>query len=306
MIQSGRGLGIVVAGWSRVGGGLVAGCWRFAGRCGRSFAARPVLGYPHEMTAATSTPALWATVPCKGRLAFTQQTAPSVLAQDMGYCLVDFYCPDRCGDWLERSFASAIARGRAIVVRAGERRHFHKAAAHNLGARRAIAAGAQHLVFLDADTLCRPGLAAWLTSRLEQERFWIAGLDADGWERAALVGVLALPALVFQRSGGFDEAFRDWGAEDLEYRLRLHLGLGLDFGEIPVELLHGLPHDDELRVRHYEIKDLERSHLRNQVYMARKLRRELGVGLGALGPRAQRLIRRIRRAAAPDAVEVAR
>jgi hypothetical protein len=153
-------------------------------------------------------------------------------------------------------------------------------------------------VLLDADTICRPGLGAWLAPRLAPDRFWIAGLAADGWEMAALVGFLALPAAVFQRSGGLDEEFRDWGAEDLEYRLRLHLGLGLDYGEVPVDFFQGLAHDDALRVEHYAIKDIERSHLRNQVYLARKLRRQLGVSLAGLGPRAQRLVRRVRHRAA--------
>src|SRR3954468_24745663 len=115
------------------------------------------------MDGATRIPTLWVTVPCKGRLAFVERTPPSVLDDpDLGYCLVDFDCPDGCGDWLARRFAGEVARGRALALRVRDRTHFHKAAAHNLGARRAIAAGARHVILLDADTICRPGLAAWL------------------------------------------------------------------------------------------------------------------------------------------------
>jgi hypothetical protein len=246
------------------------------------------------MTPATPVPKLWVTVPCKGRLTFLERTAPTILGDEaLGYGLVDFDCPNRCADWFEQTFAAEIASGRASVVRVAGRPYFHKAAAHNLGARRAVELGAEHVAFLDADTLCRPGFAAWLLPRLAPDRFWIAGLDPGGWERPGLVGFLALPSALYLRSGGFDEQFRDWGAEDLEYRLRLHLGEGLDYGELPFDLLEGLPHDDDLRVEHYETKELERSHLRNQVYLARKLHKNLGQSLATLAPRAQRLVRRV-------------
>src|SRR5678815_2665481 len=93
------------------------------------------------MTRATVARELWVTVPCKGRLSFLQRTAPGWLDQpDVRYCLVDFDCPDRCGDWLERTFAAEVAAGRAVVERIGARPYFHKAAAHNAGARRIAAA----------------------------------------------------------------------------------------------------------------------------------------------------------------------
>src|SRR5690349_6457847 len=135
------------------------------------------------MTQAMPVVKLWVVVPCKGRLSFLQQTTASVLSQrDVGYCLVDFDCPDRCADWLEEAFPDAVAAGRAVAARVEGRPYFNKSAAHNAGARRALAAGAAHLAFLDADTLCRPGFAAWLAPRLGPDHFWIAGAGADGWE----------------------------------------------------------------------------------------------------------------------------
>jgi hypothetical protein len=246
------------------------------------------------MGQATPAPKLWVVVPCKGRRAFLERTTASVLSErELGYCLVDYDCPDRCGIWLQQNFAADVAAGRALVETVHDRRYFNKSAAHNLGARRALAAGAAFLAFLDADIVCRPGFAAWLAPRLAPGRFWIAGPAPDGWEYPGLVGFLALAAQDFEASGGFDEAFRGWGAEDLELRLRLHLAHGLAYDELPGQLLEGLPHGDELRVEHYEIKDLDRSHLANQVYLARKLRRQLGRGLDGLDATAERLIRRI-------------
>jgi hypothetical protein len=246
------------------------------------------------MTQATLAWRLWISVPCKGRLSFLRRTAPALLAQpDLGYCLVDFDCPDHCGDWLERTFPADLAAGRVLIERITQRPFFHKAAAHNAGARRIAAAGGEHVAFLDADVSGRPGFALWLAERLACDRFWIAGLADDGWEHPGLVGFVALSMAAFVESGGFDEQFRDWGAEDLEFRVRLLLERELEFGEVPVELFDCLPHGDDLRVQHYEEKDMARSHLRNLTYFARKLRRR-GQSFATLDERTHRLMRRVR------------
>lgn len=246
------------------------------------------------MTLATQVRRLWVSVPCKGRLEFLRRTAPTLLAEpDLGYCLVDFDCPDHCGDWLEQSFPDELAAGRVLIERIAQRPFFHKAAAHNAGARRIAAAGGEHVAFLDADVSARPGFADWLGERMARHGFWIAGLDKDGWEHPGLVGFVALSMAAFAQSGGFDEWFRDWGAEDLEFRVRLLLEQGLEFGEVPVDLFDCLPHGDDLRVQHYQEKDMARGHLRNLAYFSCKLRRR-GQSFATLDERAQRLIRRIR------------
>src|SRR3954469_164023 len=99
---------------------------------------------------------IWAVVPCMGRLAFLRQTLPAFLRQPaMRYCLVDYSCPEGCGAWVERDFPAEVASGRLAIERVAGEAHFHKTRAHNLGARRAVAAGAEVLCFLDADTLVR-------------------------------------------------------------------------------------------------------------------------------------------------------
>jgi hypothetical protein len=99
---------------------------------------------------------LWIIVTCMGRRAFLQKTAPAILTQAAArqarYCLVDYSCPDACGDWLASHHAAHVAGGTAHVVAVPGRTFFHKTVALNRGARAALDAGAAALCFADADT----------------------------------------------------------------------------------------------------------------------------------------------------------
>jgi len=220
---------------------------------------------------------IWFTIPCKGRLAFLRESLPGVLAlQGAACCLVDYDCPEACGSWAERTFPEMVASGRLAVERVRDRPFFNKAAAHNAGAKRAIQAGADHLVFLDADTLVAPEFLHTLAPALNPHQFWIAARRADGLDDRDLYGFLIVPSPAFQALGGFDERYEGWGVEDLDMRLQLRLILPLIVGEVPLTLLRGMQHDDSLRTQFYDQKDLMASDLANQERMFRKLNAQNG------------------------------
>ena len=232
------------------------------------------------------------TVPCKGRLAFLEQTAPALIGQPgVRYCLVDYDCPEQCGDWAEQTFPAAVAAGRLVIERVRDRPQFNKSAAHNVGARRLIAAGLRHICFVDADTVCDPAFVSWLRPQLAAapDRFWIAARTATGWEDPGFVGFLALPAALFGASGGFDEWFQEWGGEDLELRLRLHLEQRAAYGEVPLSFFTELRHGDALRTQFRKIASPDQSNRLNTVYWALKLRRRTGKSLSELDETARRL-----------------
>jgi hypothetical protein len=243
--------------------------------------------------AAAAGPEIGITVPCKGRLSFLKQTAPALIGQPgVRYCLVDFDCPDRCGDWAEQTFPAAVAAGALVIERVRDRPHFNKGAAHNLGARRLIGdggGGVPHVCFLDADTVCDGGFVSWLRPQLAPDRFWIAARKTNGWEDPGFVGFLVLPAALFALSGGFDEWFEEWGGEDLELRLRLHLQHGAAYDEVPLSFFTELRHDDALRTQFRKIANPDQSNRLNLVYWARKLRRRTGKSLAELDENATRL-----------------
>jgi hypothetical protein len=207
---------------------------------------------------------LWVVVPCKGRLTFLQETVPCVIEQaGVYYCLVDYSCPDRAGDWFEATFPEAVRGGRAVTERVHGQALFHKSCAHNAGARRAIREGAEYLCFLDADTIVRPGFVEFVRQNMAADRFLISARRPDGRDVPSLAGLLVVSAAAFEAIGGFDEGFSGWGAEDIELRLRLFLLGGIDYGDVPLDLLQPMPHDDRLRTSFYEQKDVRISHREN-------------------------------------------
>lgn len=218
-----------------------------------------------------TTPKLWVVTPCMGRLSFLQRTAPLVLEHaSVKLCVVDYSCPDQCGAWVQETFPEAMRSGRCVVEQVTSRSVFNKSAAHNAGARRALAEGAKYLCFLDADTLVAPGFFDWLLPRLERKRFLVAARSGD-YDVPSLTGLLVVSAAEFAGTEGFDESFRGWGSEDIEMRLRLHVLHGLDYGDVPLSFVRPLPHGDALRSHHYEEKDIQRSDQRNFSRMLQKL-----------------------------------
>jgi hypothetical protein len=194
-----------------------------------------------------------------GRLSFVKHTAAAILERagtgSLCYCLVDFSCPDQCGAWLESTYPQLIARGDARVVRVPDRAYFHKTAALNLGADAALQAGARALCFSDADTLVLPAAVDAVAASVAPGRFLVIDRRPGGASVPSLTGLLGVAAADFRRAGGFDEAFEDWGAEDLEMRLRLHLVHGLEPVFLPADLFAPLDHGNWLRTRFHRERD---------------------------------------------------
>lgn len=233
---------------------------------------------------------IWAIVPCMGRLSHLRRTLPPLLRQPgLRYCLVDYACPDRCGDWVRLRYPDEARRGRIVVEAVRSARYFNRSRALNRGAARALREGARFLCFLDADTRVRGGFLLWLRRHVRDDRFLIAGPRGGVCHVRGTGGTLVVPAREFERSGGYDESFEGWGVEDTEMRLRLYFVNGLDFGEIPVRFLRPISHPDRLRTRFYRVKDYLVTYKRNRRKLAGKVRRWTGKGLGELPLRALRL-----------------
>lgn len=204
---------------------------------------------------------------CMGRLLHIQRSFTR-LAEDPRfgkatgqwlYVLVEFADPDNSGDWLER-----IHPERAHIVRIEIQEEksvsFNKPVCQNTGAMHAIEQGAEYLVFLDADTIVTPELLSYLDQNVSLDSFLVFRSLS---EKRDLTGFLCVNKRHFVRVGGYDVNFQGWGAEDLEMRVRLFLKAGLSFGEISADLASSIPHEDQLRTKHYQEKNKDRSHDRN-------------------------------------------
>jgi hypothetical protein len=228
-----------------------------------------------------------------GRKDHVQQTLPAALRNTpFGVVLLDYSCPDGTGDWAEHTFAPAVAEGRLVVERIAAKTSFHKTVALNHGARAAVAAGASHLCFVDADTHPLPGFGDWAQRELATapaHTVFISALTNDGREVAELYGLLLLRSDLFEAAGGYAEDFLGWGCEDLEIRLRLALKHQASIREVPLCHLAFIQHPFEQRTANCTIKDWSISNSRNLLELDRRVHQWTGKSLRHLAGPAKRL-----------------
>jgi hypothetical protein len=199
-----------------------------------------------------------------GRVEHLKVCLPTVIehTKDAPIYIVDMECPDRSGEWAQRTYPERV---RAVFTKArhvGEEKFFHKTRALNQGANQAEIDGAKVLVFLDADTRVQQGF--WGAVQHPGKRFIIASSRTP-----RLCGFIALETRTFRRNGAFNERILHYGAEDLELRVRLFFN-NVDYTELRPGLLLSLQHPDELRTRHLEEKDTLLSGKNNLEFIAKQ------------------------------------
>jgi hypothetical protein len=218
-----------------------------------------------------------AIVTCMGRLAHLQQTLPILLQGHTDVCVVDYSCPDGCGDWVDANYGDEGV----YVERLQGRELFNKPEAQNAGAARAIERNPDtFLLFVDSDTIATPMLWAWLRAAVSSTEavkhfYYIAASEAG----RDSTGVLFVHGQAFARSGGYDERHQGWGAEDLDMRMRLFFKEQLGCAEIPAEAVSAIGHDDPTRVAHYEEKDKLASNGRNMQLLSDNVKAWSGISL---------------------------
>jgi hypothetical protein len=223
-----------------------------------------------------SQPLLSVVVPCMGRLHHLKLTAPNLLAQpEIEYILVDYSCPDRCGDYIREHWPHAK------VVSVPGQEFFDRSKARNLGVR---AASTPWLAILDADNVVSLDFARRVLTLLSADgRIMLrSGVPQNG-------GTLVCALAAFQHAGGYDERFEGWGSEDWDLTLRLMLG-GLRQVRLPPDVLGALCHDDGERVRFHRQKSTIHSDRSNKARVPFRLLPDLNrpwpdpVTLGLFGP----------------------
>lgn len=148
---------------------------------------------------------------------------------------------------------------------------FHKTKLLNEGVR-SLGGRYDQLLLLDSDTLVFPGFAEELACFPEGE----FGFCRNPFTKRDLTGVLVVNTSDWARVGGMDERFRDWGAEDLDLRLRLRFGAGRSYHRIDPSHLQSLTHSDDLRVALLGTPNKFESLERNNRLMAANYRQATG------------------------------
>jgi hypothetical protein len=182
-----------------------------------------------------------AVVTCMGRrehlettLGFTLQTFDKVI-------VVDWSCPQKSGEF-------AAEEGAHVVYKEGEK-FFSGSRAKNFGARLVTT---EYIAFIDADTLCMPGLKDEIASLIAPNRMLLSARTHDGRDVNDTVGFLVCQTASFRAVGGFDETWIGWGAEDIHLRGKLFLDEKLEVVRLSNMALGAIAHGNDIRSENRE------------------------------------------------------
>ncbi len=175
---------------------------------------------------------------CMGRLAFLRQTLPRLVAQPNATCIVvDYSCPEHCGDWIASAFPQVH------VVRVPGESCYNRARARNAGLR---AVRTPWVCGIDCDILVAPHFVDALSPVLRPGRYYRPSPRQD----LGLWGTFVAERQAIEKTGGFDEVFQGWGDEDVDFFTSLEFA-GVQLADFPARLLDHLPHDDQLRMQYH-------------------------------------------------------
>lgn len=179
---------------------------------------------------------------CKGRLHHIQQTLPLMMAAAPAEIIVvDYRCPQKVGDWVERNHPGVK------VLRVTDDEGFNVARARNLGAQLATS---PWLFFVDADVGVTATFGAWAAEQLQEDHFYRQAQTLNKVKTGAY-GSFVCPRQAFETVQGYDEVFKGWGGEDDDLFVRLSLS-GYTQAAYPDDVVSAIEHDDDQRVAFYD------------------------------------------------------
>jgi glycosyltransferase involved in cell wall biosynthesis len=222
---------------------------------------------------------------CMGRLSFLKQTLKLAIAQpDASVVVVDYSCPEGCGDWVERYFPGVT------VVRVPGEKHYNQSRARNAGL---AAADAPWICFFDCDVRLAPSFAETLRRARRPRTF----LRADPWT-PPLFGTFVVEQAVIREVGAYDDVYEGWGNENGDLFNRMELA-GIQPLAFPGELIAHIDHDDDARTAFHEVKEKMVSFTANRLYMRVKLDHMGATGSELPRKKRQELYRRVCEVALP-------
>ncbi len=182
-----------------------------------------------------------AVITCMGRREHLEITLPFALQTFDRVIVVDWSCPQKSGEY-------AASEGASVVYRNNEK-FFSGSRAKNCGARLVVN---EYIAFIDADSLCLPGLKDELKSLVRPNRMILSARTLDGKEINDTVGFLVCRTEAFWNVGGFDESWVGWGHEDIHLRGKLFLDEKLEVVRLSGMVLGAIAHSNSLRSEHRE------------------------------------------------------
>lgn len=191
---------------------------------------------------------------CKGRLHHLRQTFPLFVATGLPVVVVDYDDPDFCGNWVDVQKASGMP-WEVTVVRHINQEFFNPSHARNSGA---AAVRTEWIVFLDADRIIGEDFIPSLAQVCKRGQMSLHGRWTQNFNGITIVRKEDHDAV-----GGWPIIARqNYGMEDTMYAMLLTKERSLKVIPWPGFLDH-IQHDDDLRTKHYPVKDLPTGHADN-------------------------------------------
>ncbi len=194
-------------------------------------------------------------ITCKGRLDHLRQTLPHTVALGGAVVVVDYSCPQRCGDWVEANFPQVQ------VIRVADKPLFDIGDAKNHAVR---AAQTPWVCLVDADIVLDRSFLETIEPLLQPGHVLRCEHVTTGTG-----GTMALEKNLFEQVSGHDSVYQGWGEEDEDLLDHLRF-VGAKLAKFPASCLQHLPHDDQARTEHYAERDLSTGHMINRLYRAAK------------------------------------
>lgn len=176
-----------------------------------------------------------------GRRDHLELTLPLMLEEFDRVVVVDWSCPQKSGE-----FAASL--GASVHYKYGQK-YFDRGGSRNYGARIVVT---EYVAFVDADSMCMPGLGDELRALLEPGAMVVSARTAGGFDVENLFGFVACTLESFWNVGGYDESFIGWGHEDSHLRGKLFLEERLKVKRVSGMTLGAIAHGNEIRDENHE------------------------------------------------------
>jgi glycosyltransferase involved in cell wall biosynthesis len=100
---------------------------------------------------------------CMGRLNHLQKTLPGRIHPDVENIVVDWSCPDNCGDWIEAHYKEKVE-----IIRVPGKQYYHRTMSRNIGLK---SASGEYICNADADLIINENFFDYIIPLLDKEYF---------------------------------------------------------------------------------------------------------------------------------------
>lgn len=189
------------------------------------------------------------TTVCMDRLDHLKKTLPRNIEDTKGidreFIILNYNSKDRMNEWLWDHFQKEIKTGLVKVFHTLEPKHFNMSHSKNAVAKQAKG---DILIHIDADNFIVKGFSEWVLKAFRKDPNII--IRTDSKKAPGGGGKIVIKRKEFEKLQGYNETFKGWGYEDLEFIARAQPALTLV--HFPLKYVDVIQHSNRERFKNYE------------------------------------------------------